>query len=151
MQEKTCFFYFIHSFLQNTHMSLSILHIYSIKYSKPSHHQQSIPSLYHQLTQPPSLSQPHHQPTHQNPSHHQPDQYPHIKIIKTHLSKSSKPSHHQPNQYLATINDQYPGLHHQPTYQNPSHHQPDQYPRIKIIKPINQNHRRTETMKTLIK
>ena len=30
---KTYFFYFSNSFLQNTHISLSILHIYSIKYS----------------------------------------------------------------------------------------------------------------------
>ena len=32
-QKKTIFFYFTHLFLQNTHVSLSILHIYSIKYS----------------------------------------------------------------------------------------------------------------------
>ena len=32
LQEKTYFFYFTHSLLQNTHISLSILHIYSIKY-----------------------------------------------------------------------------------------------------------------------
>ena len=32
MQEKTYFFYFTHLFLQNTHISLFILHIYSIKY-----------------------------------------------------------------------------------------------------------------------
>ena len=31
--KKSYFFYFIHSFLQNTHINLSILHIYSIKYS----------------------------------------------------------------------------------------------------------------------
>ena len=31
--QKNYFFYFTHSFLQNTHISLSILHIYSIKYS----------------------------------------------------------------------------------------------------------------------
>ena len=30
---KNLLFYFIHPFLQNTHISLSILHIYSIKYS----------------------------------------------------------------------------------------------------------------------
>ena len=55
---KPTFVYFTHSFLQNTHISLSILHIYSIKYSffyifyyflthglslslslKPNHHQ----------------------------------------------------------------------------------------------------------------
>ena len=33
LQEKTYFFYFTHSLLQNTHISLSILHIYLIKYS----------------------------------------------------------------------------------------------------------------------
>ena len=32
-QRKTYFFYVTHLFLQNTHISLSILHIYSIKYS----------------------------------------------------------------------------------------------------------------------
>ena len=32
MYKKNYFFYFTHSFLQNTHISLSILHIYSIKY-----------------------------------------------------------------------------------------------------------------------
>ena len=33
LHKKTTFFYFTHQFLQNTHISLSILHIYSIKYS----------------------------------------------------------------------------------------------------------------------
>ena len=33
LQEKTYFFYFTHLLLQNTHISLSILHIYSIKHS----------------------------------------------------------------------------------------------------------------------
>ena len=33
LQEKTYFFYFTHPLLQNIHISLSILHIYSIKYS----------------------------------------------------------------------------------------------------------------------
>ena len=33
LHKKSYFFYFTHSFLQNTHISLSILHIYSIKYS----------------------------------------------------------------------------------------------------------------------
>ena len=32
-KKKNYFFYFTHQFLQNTHISLSILHIYSIKYS----------------------------------------------------------------------------------------------------------------------
>ena len=33
LQEKPYLFYFTHSLLQNTHISLSILYIYSIKYS----------------------------------------------------------------------------------------------------------------------
>ena len=33
LHQKNYFFYFTHSFLQNTHINLSILHIYSIKYS----------------------------------------------------------------------------------------------------------------------
>ena len=33
LQEKTYFFYFTYRLLQNAHISLSILHIYSIKYS----------------------------------------------------------------------------------------------------------------------
>ena len=33
LQEKTYFFYFTYPLLQNTHISLSILHIYLIKYS----------------------------------------------------------------------------------------------------------------------
>ena len=31
LEEKTYFFYFTHSLLQNSHISLFILHIYSIK------------------------------------------------------------------------------------------------------------------------
>ena len=91
---KTYFFYFTHSFLQNTHISLSILHIYTIKYSFfynfllfSSHPSHSLPI---------SLSQ-----TQQNPK---------------------SPGHH--HRYLATINDQTTptvkviSRHHQPT----SHH-----------------------------
>ena len=33
LHQKNYFFYFTHSFLQNTHINLSILHIYPIKYS----------------------------------------------------------------------------------------------------------------------
>ena len=90
-KKKTCFFYFTHPLLQNTHISLFILHIYSIKYSfltqylatindqSSSNHQ---PSLHHQPTQPPSSSQP-HQPTDQNPkTTDQNHQNPLIKIIK---------------------------------------------------------------------
>ena len=92
--------HFTHLFLQNTYISLSILHIYSIKYSKPSHHQlDQYPALHHQPTQPPSSNQP---PSSTHPSKSQPpstrsipthqnQQNPWIKTIKTHSSKSSKP------------------------------------------------------------
>ena len=72
LHEKTYFFYFTHPLLQNTHISLSILHIYSIKYSFfyyfllfSSHPSHSLPI---------SLSQTnrHHQAT--NLHHHQPIQ-----------------------------------------------------------------------------
>ena len=52
LQEKTYFFYFTHSLLQNTHISLSILHIYLIKYSFFLHF-----LLFHFLS---SLAQTHH-------------------------------------------------------------------------------------------
>ena len=52
LQEKTYFFYFTHSLLQNTHISLSILHIHLIKYSFFLHF-----LLFHSLS---SLAQIHH-------------------------------------------------------------------------------------------
>ena len=103
IKKKHVIFYFTHSLLQNTYISLSILYIYSIKYFKPNHHQP---------IQPPSSSQPHHQPTHQNSSDHQPNQYPWIKIIKTHSSKSSNSliktigNGESTNQIIKTIGDQ---------------------------------------------
>ena len=135
-KKKHAFLYFTHSFLQNTNISLSILHIYSIKYSKPSHHHpdQYIATISDQYLA--SIINPHNH-------HHQASLIinPPIKIsttinpINTHESKSSKPSHHQqliPNPPSSTHTTT--SLHHRPTYQNPSHHQLDQYPRIKIIK-----------------
>ena len=50
--KRTYFFYFIPSLLQNTHISLSILHIYLIKYSFFLHF-----LLFHSLS---SLAQTHH-------------------------------------------------------------------------------------------
>ena len=88
--------HFTHLFLQNTYISLSILHIYSIKYSKPSHHQlDQYPALHHQPTQPPSSNQP---PSSTHPSKSQPPstrsipidqnhQNPLIKIIKNHQTQ----------------------------------------------------------------
>ena len=70
-KKKTCFFYFAHLFLQNSHISFSIIHIYSIKYlffplsslsqtqhNPHSHHHRTTqqPSSSHTTTQPPSHS-----------------------------------------------------------------------------------------------
>ena len=62
LHEKTYFSYFTHPLLQNTHISLSILHIYSIKYSFFLHFL-LFPSLSHLVfsvhthTQPATLQQ----------------------------------------------------------------------------------------------
>ena len=82
-QKKLLFFYFTHSFLQNTHISLSILHIYFIKYSFFLHyHLSHKPNTTHLATiiNPPSLPASiinplnhHHQAT---SLHHQPTQLP---------------------------------------------------------------------------
>ena len=117
---KTYFlFYFIHPFLQNTHISLSILHIYSIKYSffynfllfppllpfsftnpqsittndhsTPNHHHHHLATI---TTQPPS-SPPNQQ--HQG----KPTQSPTYSILTpliTHPTRNPvKPNHHPPN------------------------------------------------------
>ena len=92
MQEKTCFFfYFTHPLLQNTHISLFILHIYSIKYSFLTQYPATInnqcigdhqPSLHHQPTQPPSSTQPSKSQNHWSKSSKPTNQNPLIKIIK---------------------------------------------------------------------
>ena len=51
LHKKNYFFYFTHLFLQNTHISLSILHIYSIKYSSFYHFSLFSPSRF-SLTDP---------------------------------------------------------------------------------------------------
>ena len=48
LHKRTYFFYFTRLILQNTHISLSILHIYSIKHSQTQQYQRSL------HTQPPS-------------------------------------------------------------------------------------------------
>ena len=83
LHQKNYFFYFTHSFLQNTHISLSILHIYLIKYSFFLHyHLSHKPNTTHLATiiNPPSLPASiinplnhHHQAT---SLHHQPTQLP---------------------------------------------------------------------------
>ena len=153
LYEKTYFFYFTHPLLQNTHISLSILHIYSIKYSlfynfllftlslplsliepQSHHYQRSL------RTQPPSSPpNPHHQekPTHsiQNPFNPKPINHPpnpkpsQAKSSPTQsTARSSKPTNEleKTSRSRSKPTDQNIQL----THQNPSHHQPDQYPRI---------------------
>ena len=84
LHEKTYFFYFTHPLLQNTYISLSILHFYSIKYSlfynfllfTPSpplslsqthsyhHHPATITTI---ITPQPNHHSPNRQQDHQNP------------------------------------------------------------------------------------
>ena len=88
MQKKKCFFlffYFTHPLLQNTHINLSILHIYSIKYSFLTQYPATI-NVQTKKKESNGDHQPilHHQPTHQNPkTTNQNHQNPLIKIIKT--------------------------------------------------------------------
>ena len=79
LHEKTYFFYFIHPLLQNTHNSLSILHIYSIKYSLFYNFLLFTPSL-------PSLSQTH---SHHHHHHH------HLATITT-IIRNQKPLNQKP-------------------------------------------------------
>ena len=64
--KKLTFFYFIYLFLQNTHISLFILHIYSIKYSFFYNFLLFPPSLPLSLTDPQSITTN----DHSTPSHH---------------------------------------------------------------------------------
>ena len=67
------FFYFTHLFFQNTHINLSILHIYSIKYS-------FFYNIYYFLTHYLSLF---HRPNHHHHHHHH-SITPHLATIITH-------------------------------------------------------------------
>ena len=83
-KKKKCFFYFTHPLLQNTHINLSILHIYSIKYSFLT---QYLATINDQTKKKESSGD--HQPTHQNlKTTNQNHQKPLIKTIKIHWSKS---------------------------------------------------------------
>ena len=84
MKEKTYFFYFAHSLLQNIYISLSILHIYSIKYSFILHFllfpspSSSLEPSHRPNTNPKSPTPSHHhQPTIIN--HHHPTENPNSK------------------------------------------------------------------------
>ena len=63
LHEKAYFFYFTHPLLQNTHISLSILHIYSIKYSLFYNFLLFTPSLPLSLIDPQLPSPPSSSPT----------------------------------------------------------------------------------------
>ena len=76
LHEKTYFFYFTHPLLQNTYISLSILHFYSVKYSLFYNFLVFTPS------PPLSLSQTH--------SYHH-----HPATITTIIT--TQPNHHSPN------------------------------------------------------
>ena len=136
-RKKHAFFYFTYPFLQNTYISLTILHIYLIKYYKPSHHQRSIPN-------PPSST---HTTTIiklasiMNPPIKIPTT---INLINTHLSKPSKPTdqNHQ-NSFIKII---------KPTNQN---HQTNKKDRREIRaiwwaneQSTNQNHQTTRNLET---
>ena len=106
----TCFFYFAHLFLQNSHVSFFIIYIYLIKYSffltiisitDPT-----------QPTQPPSSNHP----TTIIKPHDNPATIPfnQATINEIHFHIPIQPSHHQP----ASKNPN-PKIHHQPT-QSPS-------------------------------
>ena len=89
---KTYFFYFTHPFVQNTHISLSILHIYSIKYSFFYNF------LLFPLLLPLSLIDPQSVTTnnHSTPSHHHQHHHHATTIIKEN-PLNPKPINHPPN------------------------------------------------------
>ena len=84
-KKKNYFFYFTHQFLQNTHISLSILHIYSIKYSLFYYFllfSHSLPLSLSQTQAPSSsLSRSANRPNHH---HHYHSITPHLATIITH-------------------------------------------------------------------
>ena len=88
--KKLTFFYFIYLFLQNTHISLFILHIYSIKYSFFYNFLLFPPSLPLSLTDPQSITTN----DHSTPSHHH--HHP-TSIIKENQSTQSQ-THSSPTQ-----------------------------------------------------
>ena len=100
LYEKTYFFYFTHPFLQNTHISSSILHIYSIKYSFFYNFLLFPPWLPLSLTDQQSITTN----DHSTPSHHY--HYPTtITTINTTQPPSSRKTHSIPNPFnLKPIN-----------------------------------------------
>ena len=91
--KKICFVYFTHFFLQNIHISLSILHIYLIKYLFLTQYPTTINDQTKKKgsigNHQPSLC---HQPTYQNPkTTNQNHQNPLIKTIKTTYQNHQNP------------------------------------------------------------
>ena len=93
-KKKHIFFYFTHPLLQKTHISLSILHIYSIKYSFFLYFL-LFPSIWNKLTNSSSLSShTHTHPSTKSPTPNQPPSSPSSYKPNTN-PKSPTPSHHQ--------------------------------------------------------
>ena len=89
LYEKIYFFYFIYLFLQNTHISLSILHIYSIKYLLFYHFLLFTPLLPLSLTDPQSITtNDHSTPSHHHHHHHHPTTITH----PTNIIKKNQPT-----------------------------------------------------------
>ena len=154
LHEKTYFFYFTHSHLQNTHINLSIPHIYSIKYSLFYNFLLFTLSLPLSLTDPQSittndhstLTHHHHHPAtitttqpassrktnpfNPKPINHPPNPKPNqAKSSPTQsAARSSKPTNEPEKKSRSKSKPTDQNI--QPTHQNPSHHQPDQYPQI---------------------
>ena len=140
LYEKTCFFYFTHVFLQNTYFNLSILHIYSIKYSLFYNFLLFTSSLPLSLTDPQSITI-NDQST---PSHHHHHRHHPTSIVKKNQPTQSE-THSISNQ-LITHQTRNPvkSNHHPPNWlqdhQNPPMNQKkqtdqDQNPPIKIFNP----------------
>ena len=90
-KEKPTFFYFTHPLLRSIHISLSILHIYSIKYSFFYNFLLFHPSLPLSLTDPQFITTN----DHSTPSHHH---HHHLATITTQPPSSPPNQHHQGNQ-----------------------------------------------------
>ena len=88
LHEKTYFFYFTCSLLQNTYISLSILHIYSIKYSLFYNFLLFTPSLPLSLTDPQPPSPPSSPPSLHHHHHQKPES---IKLDNTGLKIPQTP------------------------------------------------------------
>ena len=98
LHQKNYFFYFTHSFLQNTHINLSILHIYSIKYSFFYNFLLFSHSLPLSLTNPTTIiitTPLSHRPNHHRHHHHSITPHP-ATIITTQPASSRKTNSFKP-------------------------------------------------------